>query len=56
MGFTIRITRLEGKLKLSQNRSLKDQQNVAAILQQSADPLSRDVGTLMQQRQAMRRV
>jgi transcriptional regulator len=56
VGFTIRITRLEGKLKLSQNRSLKDQQNVAAILQQSAEPLSRDVGTLMQQRQAMRRV
>ena len=49
------MTRLEGKLKLSQNRSLTDQQQVAAILQQSADPVSRDVGTLMQQRQEARR-
>jgi transcriptional regulator len=53
--FAIRITRLEGKLKLSQNRSLADQQRVAATLQQSADPVSRDVGTLMQQRHDARR-
>jgi transcriptional regulator len=53
--FAIRITRLEGKLKLSQNRSLEDQRRVAATLQQSADPMSRDVGALMQQRQAARR-
>jgi len=55
VGFAIRITRLEGKLKLSQNRSLTDQQNVAATLQQSPDAVSREVGTLMQQRQATRR-
>ena len=55
VGFTIRITRLQGKWKLSQNRSATDQQNVAATLQQSPDPLSRDIGLLMQQRQAMRR-
>jgi transcriptional regulator len=55
MAFVIRITRLEGKLKLSQNRSLADQQRVAATLQQSADPMSRDVGALMQQRQEARR-
>jgi transcriptional regulator len=55
MTFAIRITRLEGKLKLSQNRSLEDQQRVAATLQQSADPMSRDVGALMQQRRAARR-
>jgi transcriptional regulator len=53
--FAIRITRLEGKLKLSQNRPLADQQHVAETLQRSADAVSRDVGTLMQQRQAMRR-
>jgi transcriptional regulator len=53
--FAIRITRLEGKLKLSQNRSVADQQHVAEILQQSADPLSRDVGSLMQQRQDARK-
>jgi transcriptional regulator len=55
MTFAIRIARLEGKLKLSQNRSLADQQRVAATLQQSADPMSRDVGVLMQQRQGARR-
>jgi transcriptional regulator len=55
VAFALRITRLEGKLKLSQNRSLTDQQHVAATLQQSADPVSPDVGTLMQQRQATRR-
>jgi len=55
VAFAIPITRLEGKFKLSQNRSLADQQYVAATLQQSADPMSRDVGTLMQQRQAARR-
>ncbi len=50
--FGMRITRLEGKFKLSQNRSQTDQEQVALMLQQSADPLSRDVGELMQQRQA----
>jgi transcriptional regulator len=53
--FAIRITRLEGKLKFSQNRSLADQQQVAEILQQSPDAVSRDVGDLIQQRQAARR-
>jgi predicted FMN-binding regulatory protein PaiB len=46
---------LEGKLKLRQNRSLVDQQRVAATLQQSADPMSRDIGVLMQQRHDARR-
>jgi transcriptional regulator len=53
--FAIRITRLEGKLKLSQNRSLADQQRVASTLQESADPGSQDVGTLMQHRHEARR-
>jgi transcriptional regulator len=53
--FAIPITRLEGTLKLNQNRSLADQQRVAATLQQSADPMRRDVGALMQQRQEARR-
>lgn len=51
VGFSMPITRLEGKYKLSQNRSLTDQHTVAATLQQSRDPLSQDVGRLMQQRQ-----
>ena len=50
----IRITHVEGKLKFSQNRSLADQQQVAETLQQSADPGSRDVGTLS--RQALARI
>jgi predicted FMN-binding regulatory protein PaiB len=53
--FAIRITRLEGKLKSSQNRSVADQQQIAETLQQSADPVSREVGTLMQHRQEARR-
>jgi transcriptional regulator len=52
---TLRMTHVEGKLKLSQNRSLADQQQVAETLQQSANPVSRDVGTLMQQREEARR-
>jgi transcriptional regulator len=55
MTFAICLTRLEGKLKLSQNRSLADQQQVAATLRESADPVSRDVGALMQQRHESRR-
>ena len=35
--------------------TLTDQQHVAATLLQSADPISRDVGILMRQRQAARR-
>ena len=56
VAFALRITHVEGKLKLSQNRSLVDQQHVAETLQQSADPVSRDVGSLMRQRQDARRL
>jgi transcriptional regulator len=55
VAFALRITHIEGKLKLSQNRSLADQRHVAETLQQSADPVSRDVGILMQQQQDGRR-
>jgi transcriptional regulator len=47
VGFEIAITRLEGKLKLSQNRSEYDQRRVAEMLRDSADPLSLDVATMM---------
>jgi transcriptional regulator len=50
VGFAIRITRLEGKYKLSQNRALEDQHRVAAVLQAQGAGLSLDVGRLMQQR------
>ncbi len=47
VGFEIEITRLEGKLKLSQNRSEHDQQRVAAALEHSESPLDRDLAELM---------
>src|SRR3954470_1545355 len=47
VGFEIEITRLEGKLKLSQNRSEHDQHQVAEALGQSEDPLDRGVAELM---------
>src|SRR5215213_6013677 len=47
VGFEIEITRLEGKLKLSQNRSEHDQRRVMAMLRDSDDPLSVGVATLM---------
>jgi len=49
VGFEMNVTRLEGKYKLSQNRSQADQWNVAHALVQSSDPTIRGVGELMQQ-------
>ena len=53
VGFTIRLTRLEGKFKLSQNRSLADRHRVAVALQAQGDSLSTAVATLMEQRLEM---
>jgi transcriptional regulator len=50
VAFEMEITRLEGKLKLSQNRPEADQENVARILSQSDDATTASVGTLMQLR------
>jgi transcriptional regulator len=47
VGFEIEITRLEGKLKLSQNRSEHDQRRVLAMLRDSDEPLNVGVATLM---------
>jgi transcriptional regulator len=47
VGFTIRISRLEGKCKLSQNRPLGDQQRVAVALEHQGDALSAGVADLM---------
>lgn len=44
VGFEIKVTRLEGKYKLSQNRSQADQQRVSKALLQSDDPVARAVG------------
>ena len=45
--FEIEITRLEGKLKLSQNRSLADQQTVVEALTRQGDRLGMEVAELM---------
>lgn len=49
VGFEMPIDRLEGKYKLSQNRSTADQSNVAHSLLQSADPTVQAVGVEMKQ-------
>ncbi|HWV53015.1 FMN-binding negative transcriptional regulator [Pseudorhodoplanes sp.] len=47
VGFRFNIEALEGKLKLSQNRSGADRSSVAQALSASADPQARDVGAMM---------
>ncbi len=47
VGFRFTIEALEGKLKLSQNRSEADRGSVAAALSASSDPQARDVGAMM---------
>ena len=49
-GFNIAVSRLEGKFKLSQNRSVTDQHTVAEALQKSADPAAVAVGKCMRDR------
>lgn len=50
VGFEMPITRLEGKAKLSQNRSEADRYHVEQHLAQSADSLSRRTAAMMQAR------
>ena len=50
VGFELPITRLEGKLKLSQNRSTDDQERVIAMLQDSEHALDVATAKLMQER------
>ena len=48
VGFEMIITRLEGKYKLSQNKSQRDQKNVAESLLEHPDPMVRNVGEAIQ--------
>ncbi len=50
VAFDIEVTRLEGKFKLSQNRSQEDQERVQRELARSDDPLSRELATMMRRR------
>lgn len=47
VGFTLTVARLEGKTKLSQNRSEADQRRVATALLGSDDPAAHAVGAAM---------
>jgi transcriptional regulator len=47
VGFRIEITRLEGKLKLSQNRSAADRKGAVTALQRNGDPTGVAVAQLM---------
>jgi transcriptional regulator len=49
VGFEITVTKIEGKLKLSQNRTKEEQQNVIASLGASGDTTVSGVARLMQQ-------
>ena len=49
VGFEIPIDRIEGKFKLNQNRSRKDQERVAATLETSEDPAEREIARLMRE-------
>jgi transcriptional regulator len=50
VGVSIEITRLEGKYKMSQNRSAQDQQQVIEQLQAADDTATCEVATIMQER------
>lgn len=52
VAFEMPITRLEGKYKLSQNRSATDQATVAEHLQQATDPEAAAIGIAMKERQS----
>jgi len=49
VGFEIAVTKLEGKFKLSQNRSKEEQGNVMASLEKSEDTTVSDISRLMRE-------
>jgi transcriptional regulator len=49
VGFTMEITRVEGKFKLGQNRPLGDQLGVVRQLEASVDPIAQALGELTKQ-------
>ncbi len=50
VGFTMDITRVEGKFKLGQNRSLDDQRAMVHHLEAQADPVAQVLGKLTKKR------
>ena len=52
VGLRIPIDRILGKFKLSQNKTILDRRRVILELEQSDDPLARDVAALMLKRES----
>jgi transcriptional regulator len=50
VAFEMPIERLEGKFKLSQNRSTRDRERVIAALAHSSDPGAQAIGAAMHAR------
>lgn len=50
VGFAIEITRLEGKFKMSQNRSPREQERVIEELSSATDSTTREVAAVMRER------
>jgi transcriptional regulator len=48
--FELRLSRVEGKFKLNQNRAPEDRRAVMSLLERSEDPEQRAVGALMRER------
>ena len=54
VGFSIPITRVEGKFKLGQNRSIEDQEGMLQALQQSPKSEDRELAKfILEQKPAM---
>lgn len=54
VGFELRVTRLEGKAKLSQNKTEEERRRIAEALASSEDPVERATGEEMARREAER--
>ena len=52
VGFEVRVSRLEGKFKLSQNRPAADRPRIIAALERRDDPDAHGVAQLMREREA----
>jgi transcriptional regulator len=52
VAFEVDITSIEGKLKLSQNRTIEEQESVIRGLEESGDPVAKDLAAVMRERKA----
>lgn len=50
VAFDIEVTRLQGKYKLSQNKTINEQRNIISSLESSTEPTASEVARLMKER------